>query len=52
MLLNIATSGEEKMLISEWIVRKRANRTKVSSRTCWASPKLMNPRSSPYRLSR
>ena len=22
MLLNIATSGEEKMLISEWIVRK------------------------------
>ena len=46
MLLNSATSGEEKMLTSAWSVRMTTNSTKVSGRTCSASPKFMKPRSS------
>src|SRR3954464_10112233 len=48
MLLNRATSGEEKMLIIEWSTRNSANSANVSPSTCLLSPKLMNPRSSPY----
>jgi hypothetical protein len=48
MLLNSATSGEEKMLISACRSRISANSAKVSGSTCAVSPKLATPTSSPY----
>src|SRR3954463_10886673 len=48
MLLKSATRGEEKMLISAWMIRMTVNSRNVSDMMCAVSPQLANPRFSPY----
>jgi len=51
MLLNRATSGELKMLISAWTTRMITNSRNVSWSTCALSPKLIPRTFSRYRPS-